>query len=70
MNDNSGRRPLVSDAKPEHQQMFAAYLNGGDHDLVSYEIWLDWMKFGTGRVEHWIPGQGSVRPTPTARSNS
>ena len=70
MNKQSTRRPLVADAPAEHQQAWFGYLNSGQHDLVSYETWQDWRERGTGRVEHWQIGKGSVPATPTTRSNS
>ena len=64
------RRPLVSDAPASLQMPWAAYLTSTYHDLVTFETWFDWIQFGSGKVEHWEIGKGSVKPMPTARHDS
>ena len=70
MNAQFVRRPLVSDAPAHLQMAWSGYLNSTFSDIVTFEVWHDWIQFGSGKVEHWEIGHGSVKPTPTMRQDS
>ena len=69
-NQHYVRRPLVSDAPASLQMPWASYLASNRYDVVSFDVWNDWRQFGSGRVEYWEIGKGSVKPTPTVRQDA
>lgn len=70
MNKQFVRPVMVSDAPAHLQMQWSAYINSGERELVTFEIWNDWRQHGTGRVVDWQPGKGSVPATATKRNNS